>query len=130
MLAGSPGRSAVKNVTNASYRSFLSRYKEFALDPGAHRATRVRRRMRIVLAQPHGSPAVVRGPGRDDLVRVRWSRSCSSRGLVRYRTAVGLVAIHSRIGNKPFGISANLRHLCSRSPRYSLLQYDWRRAGL
>jgi hypothetical protein len=25
---------AVRNATNTSYRSFLSRYKEFALDPG------------------------------------------------------------------------------------------------
>jgi len=32
---------AVKNVTNASYRSFLSRYKEFALDPGRNVVLRV-----------------------------------------------------------------------------------------
>jgi iron complex outermembrane receptor protein len=32
---------AVKNVTNASYRSFLSRYKEFALDPGRNIVLRV-----------------------------------------------------------------------------------------
>ena len=25
---------SIRNATNVSYRSFLSRYKEFALDPG------------------------------------------------------------------------------------------------
>jgi iron complex outermembrane receptor protein/hemoglobin/transferrin/lactoferrin receptor protein len=35
-LFGRPMRLdvAVRNVFNTSYRSFLSRYKEFALDPG------------------------------------------------------------------------------------------------
>ncbi len=32
---------AVRNVTNVSYRSFLSRYKEFALDPGRNITLRV-----------------------------------------------------------------------------------------
>src|SRR2546429_93007 len=32
---------AVKNVANVSYRSFLSRYKEFALDPGRNVVLRV-----------------------------------------------------------------------------------------
>jgi len=42
-LLGRIGRVdlAVKNVTNVSYRSFLSRYKEFALDPGRNIVLRV-----------------------------------------------------------------------------------------
>src|SRR5438094_199120 len=35
------GDLAVKNVPNVSYRSFLSRYKEFALDPGRNVVLRV-----------------------------------------------------------------------------------------
>jgi len=34
---------AVRNLTNVSYRSFLSRYKEFALDPGRNITLRVSR---------------------------------------------------------------------------------------
>jgi len=46
---------------------------------------------------------------------------------------VGLVAIGLLVvGNKPFGISANLRHMCAASfpGRVAFFQYDWRRAGL
>ena len=32
---------AVKNATNVSYRSFLSRYKEFALNPGRNVVMRI-----------------------------------------------------------------------------------------
>jgi hypothetical protein len=31
----------VRNATNVSYRSFLSRYKEFALDPGRNVVLRI-----------------------------------------------------------------------------------------
>lgn len=35
------------------------------------------------------------------------------------------------IGNRPFGISSNLRHLCAiGAPATEYLRYDWRRAGL
>jgi uncharacterized membrane protein YedE/YeeE len=35
------------------------------------------------------------------------------------------------IGNRPFGISSNLRHLCAiAAPATEYLRYDWRRAGL
>jgi len=46
---------------------------------------------------------------------------------------VGLVAIGLLVvGNKPFGISANLRHMCAASfpGRVAFFKYDWRRAGL
>ncbi|MEM9292574.1 MAG: YeeE/YedE thiosulfate transporter family protein [Acidobacteriota bacterium] len=35
------------------------------------------------------------------------------------------------IGNRPFGVSANLRHLCAMLPtRADFFRYDWRRSGL
>jgi hypothetical protein len=35
------------------------------------------------------------------------------------------------IGNRPFGISSNLRHLCAiAAPATAYFRYDWRRAGL
>jgi len=46
---------------------------------------------------------------------------------------VGLVAVALlAIGNKPFGISANLRHMCAAScpGRLAFFTYDWRRTGL
>ena len=46
---------------------------------------------------------------------------------------VGLVAVALLvIGNKPFGMSTNLRHLCAAvlPGRPSYFQYDWRRSGL
>jgi uncharacterized protein len=46
---------------------------------------------------------------------------------------VGLVAVALlAIGNKPFGLSANLRHMCAAAfpGRVAFFQYDWRRAGL
>lgn len=46
---------------------------------------------------------------------------------------VGLVAVGLLvIGNKQFGLSANLRHLCAAvlPVRPAFFQYDWRRAGL
>jgi uncharacterized protein len=46
---------------------------------------------------------------------------------------VGLVAVALlAIGNKPFGVSANLRHVCAATfpARVAFFRYDWRRAGL
>ena len=46
---------------------------------------------------------------------------------------VGLVAVALlAIGNKPFGISANLRHLCAAwlPGPVAFFKYDWRRVGL
>src|SRR5438445_10130206 len=46
---------------------------------------------------------------------------------------VGLVAVGLLLlGNKPFGISSNLRHLCAASlpGNVAYFKYDWRRAGL
>ena len=39
--------------------------------------------------------------------------------------------VRAAIGNRPFGISSNLRHLCAiGAPATEYLRYDWRRAGL
>ncbi len=46
---------------------------------------------------------------------------------------VGLVAVSLLvIGNKPFGISSNLRHLCAAClpRRADFFKYDWKRVGL
>jgi len=46
---------------------------------------------------------------------------------------VGLVAVSLLlIGNKPFGISSNLQHLCAAflPRRADFFKYDWKRAGL
>ena len=46
---------------------------------------------------------------------------------------VGVVAVALlAIGNKPFGVSANLRHMCAATfpGRVAFFKYDWRGAGL
>src|ERR1051325_234510 len=59
---------AVKNVANVSYRSFLSRYKEFALGPGRNLVLRppgaaiaVVKDGRVVFAKGYGTRALGRG---------------------------------------------------------------------